>query len=198
MTVRCAAARSRCNFPASGRFPASDTQGADVEHAECRAGAARPHARTAPPTRASSFSTATGSCARLGAGGMGVVYLARDEHLERDVAVKRIAIEHDRDGRGEREALAAARLSHPGIVALYESGRDDDAVYLVSELVARAARSPSCCATASCPTATCCSIGVTLCDALEHAHARGVDPPRRQAVEHHLPRQRTRRAASPS
>ena len=37
--------------------------------------------------------------------------------------------------RGEREALAAARLSHPGIVALYESGRDDDAVYLVSELV---------------------------------------------------------------
>jgi eukaryotic-like serine/threonine-protein kinase len=72
---------------------------------------------------------------RLGAGGMGVVYRARDERLERDVAVKRIAIEHDLDGRGEREALAAARLSHAGIVALYESGRDDDAVYLVSELI---------------------------------------------------------------
>ncbi|MDX6719397.1 MAG: eukaryotic-like serine/threonine-protein kinase, partial [Solirubrobacteraceae bacterium] len=50
---------------------------------------------------------------RIGAGGMGVVYLARDEHLERDVAVKRIAIELDRAGRGEREARAAARLSHP-------------------------------------------------------------------------------------
>ena len=72
---------------------------------------------------------------RLGAGGMGVVFQARDEHLERDVAVKRIAVEHDRDGRGEREAIAAARLSHPGIVALYESGRDDQALYLVSELV---------------------------------------------------------------
>ena len=111
---------------------------------------------------------------RIGAGGMGVVYLARDEHLERDVAVKRIAIELDREARGEREALAAARLSHPGIVALYESGRDEDAVYLVSELVRRAHAGGAASATASCPIATSCCIGMTLCDALEHAHARGV------------------------
>ncbi|MGH2919415.1 MAG: serine/threonine-protein kinase, partial [Solirubrobacteraceae bacterium] len=110
---------------------------------------------------------------RLGAGGMGVVHLARDEHLERDVAVKRIAIELDPDGRGEREALAAARLSHPGIVALYESGRDDEAVYLVSELVVGRTLAELMRDGALSDRAA-LRIGVTLCDALEHAHARGV------------------------
>ena len=111
--------------------------------------------------------------ARLGAGGMGVVYRARDERLERDVAVKRIAIEHDPDGRGEREALAAARLSHAGIVALYESGRDEDAVYLVSELV----DGPTLAALldgGDLSDRAVLLIGATLCGALSHAHARGV------------------------
>ncbi|MEA2156923.1 MAG: eukaryotic-like serine/threonine-protein kinase [Solirubrobacteraceae bacterium] len=110
---------------------------------------------------------------RLGAGGMGVVYLARDEHLERDVAVKRIALEHDRDGRGEREAIAAARLSHPGIVALYEAGRDDAALYLVSELV-RGRTLAQLLRDGELSDREVLRIGVTLCDALEHAHARGV------------------------
>ncbi len=110
---------------------------------------------------------------RLGAGGMGVVYRARDERLERDVAVKRIAIGHDPDGRGEREALAAARLSHAGIVALFESGRDEDAVYLVSELVegptlAELLRD------GALSDRDVLRIGTTLCAALAHAHARGV------------------------
>ena len=61
---------------------------------------------------------------RLGAGGFGVVWLAHDERLERAVAVKRIAVHDASVGpRAQREAKAAARLSHPGIVALYESGR---------------------------------------------------------------------------
>ncbi|HUR84881.1 MAG TPA: serine/threonine-protein kinase [Solirubrobacteraceae bacterium] len=110
---------------------------------------------------------------RLGAGGMGVVYLARDEHLEREVAVKRIAVEHDLDGRGEREAIAAARLAHPGIVALYESGRDDDALYLVSELV-RGRTLADLERDGELSDLDVLAIGVTLCDALEHAHARGV------------------------
>ena len=110
---------------------------------------------------------------RLGAGGMGVVFRARDERLERDVAVKRIAIEHDLDGRGEREALAAARLSHAGIVALYESGRDDEALYLVSELIegptlAELLRD------GELSDREVLLIGATLCGALAHAHARGV------------------------
>jgi len=110
---------------------------------------------------------------RLGAGGMGVVYLAVDEHLEREVAVKRIAIEHDLDGRGEREALAAARLSHPGIVALYEAGRDDEAVYLVSELV-HGETLAALLYDGALSDRDVLMIGVTLCAALEHAHARGV------------------------
>ncbi len=110
---------------------------------------------------------------RIGAGGMGVVYLARDEHLERDVAVKRIAIELDREERGEREALAAARLSHPGIVALYESGRDEHAVYLVSELV-RGRTLAELIRDGDLSDRDVVLIGMTLCDALEHAHARGV------------------------
>jgi serine/threonine protein kinase len=110
---------------------------------------------------------------RLGAGGMGVVFQARDEHLERDVAVKRIAVEHDRDGRGEREAIAAARLSHPGIVALYESGRDDAALYLVSELV-RGSTLAQLLRDGALSDRDVLRIGITLCDALEHAHARGV------------------------
>ncbi|MBW3653541.1 MAG: serine/threonine protein kinase, partial [Actinobacteria bacterium] len=111
--------------------------------------------------------------ARLGAGGMGVVYRARDERLERDVAVKRIAVEHDPDGRGEREALAAARLSHAGIVRLYESGRDEDAVYLVSELVDGPTLAELLRAGALSDRDV-LLLGATLCGALAHAHARGV------------------------
>ena len=110
---------------------------------------------------------------RIGAGGMGVVYLAHDEHLQREVAVKRIAIELDPAGRGEREAIAAARLSHAGIVALYESGRDEHAVYLVSELV-RGRTLAELIAAGELSDRDVARIGVTLCDALEHAHARGV------------------------
>ena len=57
---------------------------------------------------------------RLGAGGFGVVWLGWDEKLEREVAVKAIPREDGSGERVEREARAAARLNHPGIVAVYE------------------------------------------------------------------------------
>jgi eukaryotic-like serine/threonine-protein kinase len=112
---------------------------------------------------------------RLGAGGFGVVWLAFDEKLEREVAVK--IVERDTGGpvphRAAREARVAARLNHPGIVSLYELGEDDDAVYLVSELVhgrtmAELARAG---ALADRDVAR---IGAALCDALAHAHDRKV------------------------
>lgn len=73
----------------------------------------------------------------LGRGGMGQVYAATDRRLGRPVAVK--VLRHDLAGqpavrrRFETEARAAARLTHPNVVAVYDSGEDDDVPYLVME-----------------------------------------------------------------
>jgi eukaryotic-like serine/threonine-protein kinase len=110
----------------------------------------------------------------IGSGGFGVVWLAEDERLERAVAVKRIAMHDDAVAvRAEREARAAARLSHPGIVALYESGRDDEAFYLVSELV-RGRTLAELMRDGELSDRDVLRVGVALCDALAHAHGRGV------------------------
>ena len=83
---------------------------------------------------------------RLGAGGMSTVFLARDDVLEREVAIKLLA-EHLADdeafvARFRREALAAARLQHPNVVQVYDSGRDSDSGrhFIVMEYV----EGPSC------------------------------------------------------
>ncbi len=112
---------------------------------------------------------------KIGSGGFGTVWLAQDERLRRPVAVKRIPVLAGRPHaeRAEREALAAARLSHPAVVSLYEAGRDDGAVYLVSELV-RGHTLGQLEADGALSDRDVVLVGVTLCDALAHAHARGV------------------------
>ena len=110
---------------------------------------------------------------RLGAGGFGVVWLAWDEKLEREVAVKAIPREGGAGERVEREARAAARLNHPGIVAIYELASDEHDVYLVSELVRGRTLAELVHARAIADRDV-ARIGIALCEALEHAHARGV------------------------
>lgn len=76
---------------------------------------------------------------RIARGGMATVYLATDTRLDRDVAVKvmhpHLADDEQFVARFHREARSAARLSHQGVVAVYDQGRDDDLVYLVMEHV---------------------------------------------------------------
>ena len=77
--------------------------------------------------------------ARLGAGGMGEVYKARDTRLGRSVAVKMLpeafARDPERVARFEREAKLLASLNHPNIAALYGLERADGRPYLIMELV---------------------------------------------------------------
>jgi eukaryotic-like serine/threonine-protein kinase len=110
---------------------------------------------------------------RLGAGGFGVVWLGWDEKLEREVAVKAIPHETGHGERVEREARAAARLNHPGIVAVYELAADEHDVYLVSELV-RGRTLAELMKAGAIADRDVARIGIALCDALEHAHAHGV------------------------
>src|SRR5690349_7848641 len=110
---------------------------------------------------------------RLGAGGFGTVYAATDERLQRAVAVKVIPSGGGDPTRAQREALAAGRLDHPGIVAIFDAGQDDAARYLVSELVhGRTVDALS--AEGLLSDRDVLRIGLALCGALEHAHERGV------------------------
>ncbi|MSP91421.1 MAG: tetratricopeptide repeat protein [Myxococcales bacterium] len=75
----------------------------------------------------------------LGAGGIGVVYLARDVRLDRPVAIKLLhaefAASEDAEARFKREARALSRVLHPNVVGIHAFGRHRDAWYLVMEYV---------------------------------------------------------------
>ena len=76
---------------------------------------------------------------QIGAGGMGVVYRAHDERLDRDVAVKvlhrDVASDPERLARFEREAKSVAQLEHPNILAIHDFGTEDGITYAVMELL---------------------------------------------------------------
>ena len=108
---------------------------------------------------------------RIGSGGMGTVYRAYDERLEREVALKQLQSADSE--RVLREAQAAARLNHPAIVTLYELGEHAGRAVLVSELVPgetlEALR-----AAGMLYDRDVAEVTADLCEALSHAHARGV------------------------
>ena len=76
---------------------------------------------------------------KIGFGGMGDVYRASDEQLQREVAIKllkpELASDQDRLRRFQQEARAAAALNHENIVAVYDFGVQDGLPYIVSELL---------------------------------------------------------------
>ena len=114
---------------------------------------------------------------RLGAGGMGEVYLAHDTKLDRPVAVKflspDLAVDRERLGRFHQEARAASSLNHPHIVVVHDVGEVDEGPYLVTEFIEgetlrhRLQRGPL-------TIRDVVDIGVQLASALAAAHARGL------------------------
>jgi eukaryotic-like serine/threonine-protein kinase len=115
---------------------------------------------------------------RLGSGGMSNVYKATDRILERTVAVKILA-EHLSDderfvARFRREALAVARLIHPNIVQVYDSGVDDGRHYIVMEYVAGRSGAQLLQRHGPVDAETAAEIGIQACAGLDYAHRRGI------------------------
>jgi len=111
-------------------------------------------------------------------GGMAEVYLARDLLLDRSVALKvlfpELSIDHLFVERFRREAQAAARLSHPNIVSVYDWGQADTTYFIVMELVDGEALSTLLRAQGALPPERAVSIAMAVASALDYAHRHGV------------------------
>jgi eukaryotic-like serine/threonine-protein kinase len=115
---------------------------------------------------------------RLGTGGMSSVYKATDRILERTVAVKILA-EHLSDderfvARFRREALAVAKLIHPNIVQVYDTGVDEGRHYIVMEYVEGRSGAQILQRSGPVEPEVAAEIGIQACAGLDYAHRRGI------------------------
>jgi len=130
-------------------------------------------------TRAAPIPTRIGPYAvqrKLGEGGMGVVYAARDERLQRTVALKTLsAIGTDPTAHQRlwREARTAASVNHPNVCQIYEIGEDAGTLFIVMELLEGQVLSERL-ATGPLTSADTIPIGLGILAALSALHARGI------------------------
>ena len=115
---------------------------------------------------------------RIGTGGMADVFLARDESLGRRVAIKILAERYAQDEafveRFRREATAAAGLSHPNIVSVYDRGQAAGTSYIAMEYLNGPTLKDEITSRAPLPEAEVVNWAVQALDALEFAHRQGV------------------------
>jgi len=109
----------------------------------------------------------------LGRGAMSAVWLAHDEELDRNVAVKTLAPTADR-ARFEREARAVAALSHPNICSVYDYGESDGKPFMVLECLPNGSLEERLAGGKSLPDDEAQVIAAEIAAALAHAHERGL------------------------
>ena len=114
---------------------------------------------------------------RVAAGGMGVIYCARDERLERDVALKVLPegalADPSARARLRNEAIALSRLNHPGIATIFELDSEGGTDFLVMEYVPGVTLAEKI-AGGALPEAEVLDLGIQIAEALESAHGQGV------------------------
>ncbi len=116
--------------------------------------------------------------ARIGAGGMSTVYRARDETLERQVAIKlmnrEVASDSDQLERFRREARAVAQLSHPHVVGVIDAGEDESRPYIVFEYIEGETLKERIRRCGRLPIAEAVAYSIEIARALGAAHARHI------------------------